>query len=631
MARIRQGNYEKMGAIQMGSDVTFTFASPSGEDCAVLLYRKDSEKRPTVIRVPRSFRIGTLYSVSVNNISLRDYDYNYRIGGKIMTDPYAERIFGREKWADRERLAGASPLRSGIISEDYDWENDERPQLADEEMLLYKLHIRAFTMEGLSKGKRKGTFAGTMDAIPYLKDLGVTAVELMPVYEFEELLPVEKKPVYLNYAEWKSQKENGEKEEEAPSEEPELRLNAWGYRNADYFAPKASYAFSEDPAEELRDLVKELHRNRMECILEFFFPDTVSGSFLLSALKYWVREYHVDGFHLLGYQLPLRDIIADPLLSDTKIFYMGFDQEYISGNKEKNRLFVYNDEYLYPARKMLNRLEMNLSEVLGQIVKDHPAQGFVNYITSNNGFTMFDLFAYSEKHNEANGEGGADGSNWNYSANYGEEGKSRKKQVSLDRERQMRNAFALLMLSKGVPLIYEGDEVMNSKGGNNNTWCQDNSVSYVNWAKRARNQAMHDFVKQMIAFRKNHPVLSDRNTGGRMVRAISGLPEISYHGENAWIQGPEYGRCAIGLLYCGEYVADASGVTDDFLYIAYNFMGGQQALALPKLPFEGEWYKIMDTALQQPFLEVPERTRDQRVYLPGRSIRIYIGKKTEEQ
>ena len=616
----------------MGTDATFTFASPNGEDCAVVLYRRNSDKKPAVFRVPKSFRIGSLYSVQIRNVSLDDYDYNYRIGGKIVTDPYAERIFGREKWGDTARLKLEEPLRSGILHEDYDWEGDERPQLSDGEMLLYKLHIRAFTMEGLTKGKRKGTFAGTMDAIPYLKDLGITAVELMPVYEFEELLPAEKKPVYLNYAEWKEQEqeqgseEGDAKKEQAEQEEPQ-RLNVWGYRDADYFAPKASYAYSDDPATELRDLVRELHRNGMECVLEFFFPETVSGSFLLSVLKYWVREYHVDGVHLLGYQLPIRDIIEDPLLSDTKIFYMGFSEEYISGNKEKNRLFVYNDEYLYPARKMLNRLEMNLGEVLQQIVKDHPAQGFVNYITSNNGFTMYDLFAYSEKHNEANGEGGADGSNWNYSANYGEEGKSRKKQVNSDRERQIRNAFSLLLLSKGVPLIYEGDEVMNSKGGNNNTWCQDNAVSHVNWIKRTRNQEMRSFVQKLIAFRKAHPVLTDRNVPGRSVRAVSGLPEISYHGENAWIQGPEYGRCSIGILYCGEYVVETSGKTDDLIYIAYNFMGGQQALALPKLPFEGEWYKVMDTAIEEPFLPEAERTRDQRVYLPGRSIRIYIGKK----
>ncbi len=627
--QIRQGNYEKMGASRLGDDVMFTFACPNGEDCAVLLYKKGTQSRPTVIDVPKSYRIGSLYSVLVQGISLDTFDYNYRIGKKVVTDPYAGRIVGREKWADRSRLSDPHSLRSSDYPESFDWDGDERVHLSDEEMILYKLHVRAFTKGGLTKGARKGTFAGVQDAIPYLKELGVTSVELMPIYEFEEIMPQENKPAYQNYEAWKEQQEKPEGAEPLKQEEPPLKLNVWGYKEADYFAPKASFAAGDDPAGEVRELVRALHRNRMECILEFFFPEGYTGSYVVSVLRYWVREYHVDGVHLLGHHLPMREIIGDPLLSDTKIFYTGFDGEFISGNKEKNRLFVYNDEYQYPARKMLNRLEMNLDELVSQIVKWHPAEGFVNYITSNNGFTLYDLFSYTEKHNEANGEGNTDGSNWNYSANYGEEGKSRKKAVNLERDRQMRNAFSLLLLSKGVPLIYEGDELMNSKDGNNNTYCQDSRASYVTWSKRKQNLEMREFVKRLIAFRKSHPVLSDRGIQGKTVRPESGLPEISYHGENAWISGPEYGRCAIGILYCGEYIVDEAGKTDDLIYVAYNFMGGQQTLALPKLPFEGNWVKIMDTAVPaEPFLKKPERTRDQRIYMPGRSVRIYIGKRS---
>ena len=348
----------------------------------------------------------------------------------------------------------------------------------------------------------------------------------------------------------------------------------------------------------------------------------------MEALRYWVRDYHIDGFHLLGENIPMKALLTDPLLSDTKIFAPGFDAEFISGNKEKNRLFVCNDEFQYPARKMLNRLEMNLNEMAGQILKTHPAEGFINYITTNNGFTMTDLFSYAEKHNEKNGEENMDGSNWNYSANYGEEGKSRRRQVLSDRTRQLRNAFSLLLLSKGVPLIYEGDEIGNTKEGNNNSYCQDNAISYVEWSTRKRDKELRSFVKQLIRFRKEHPVLTDRKMYFRSCRTESGLPEISYHGENAWMNGPEYGRCSIGILYCGEYVEVEKGKTDDLIYVAYNFMGGQQSLALPKLPYEGRWMKIMDTAVEESaFLEKPEPTRDQRVMLPGRSVRIYIGKK----
>lgn len=628
--QIRQGNYEKMGACQTGHDVTFTFACPDDSDCAVLLYRKGTEEKPLEIDVPKRYRIGSLYSVQVPETSLEDFDYNFKIGEKVLTDPYAGRIIGREVWADPKRLKKKVPLRSSYLSEEYDWAGDERVHLPDHEMVLYKLHVRSFTMEGHAKGKNRGTFAGVRDAVPYLKDLGVTSVELMPVYEFEEIMGEEKKEPLQNYEAWKEGKKSSESVKKEDEKEAPVKLNVWGYREADYFAPKASYAAGSDAAKELRDLVRSFHSHDMECILEFFFPESCNGSFILTVLKYWVREYHVDGVHLLGMNLPMGDIISDPLLSDTKIFYMGFDQEYISGNKENNRLFVYNDEYLYPARKMLNRLEMNLDEVVRQVVKSHPAQGFVNYITSNNGFTMYDLFSYSEKHNEANGEGNTDGSNWNYSANYGEEGKSRKRSVNAERDRQMRNAFTLMLLSKGVPLIYEGDEVMNSKDGNNNTYCQDSPISYVTWTKRKRNQALLSFVKKMIEFRKKHPVLTDRNVVTKSVRPESGLPELSFHGENAWISGPEYGRCAIGMLYCGEYIEKEDGKTDDMIYVAYNFMGGQQSLAMPKLPFDGNWVKVMDTAvLEEPFLSRPERTRDQKIMLPGRSVRIYIGKKSK--
>ena len=622
--KIRQGNYEKMGVRSQGNEVTFTFGCNKGKN-AVVLYPRNGGKIER-IEVPEEFRIGSMVSLTVQGISLQDYDYNYVLDGRVVNDPYAVSIVGRECWGDEERLKADFIAKSRFSHSDYDWTGDVRPKLSDEEMILYKLHVRAFSMKGRAKGKNKGTFAGVTEAIPYLKDLGVSVVEMMPVYEFEELMVPSPKNTLLNYAAWKAARD--EKETAGTKKKKDVKLNVWGYRDANYFSPKASYAAGKDVETELKDLIRTLHENRMECVLEFFFPEGHTGAYIVEALRHWVRDYHVDGFHLLGYGIPMNAILTDPLLSDTKIFCPGFTEEFISGNKEKNRLFVYNEEFLYPARKMLNRLEMNLDDMVREIVKTHPAQGFVNYITSNNGFTMNDLFSYAEKHNEANGEGNADGSNWNYSANYGEEGDSRKRAVLSERKRQLRNAFSLLLLSKGVPLIYEGDECGNSKKGNNNTYCQDNELSYVDWSVRKRDRELCQFVKELIAFRRAHPVLTDRTMFSHSCRPESGLPEISYHGENAWMSGPEYGRCAIGLLYCGEYVEVQKGKDDDLIYIAYNFMGGQQSLALPKLPYIGEWMKIMDTAVDQdPFLETPERTRDQKIMLPGRSVRIYIGQR----
>ena len=608
---IRQGDYLKMGALSSPGAVTFTFACSSCEEGAVVLYdRRNGSVRE--IQVPEEFRIGSLYSVTVEGVSLQDYDYNFRLGERIVPDPYAVSIVGRETWGDPARLSEGFSVRCRRDeSPFFDWTGDLRPQLCDQEMVVYKIHVRNFTKRGLAKGKHRGTFAGVADALPYLKDLGATTLELMPVYEFEEVLSFESRMELLDYQAWKEQK---------PEKERKVRLNAWGYRDADYFAPKRSYAAGNDPEGELKSLIQLLHSQRMECVLEFFFPEGLTGGYIVEALRHWVRQYHVDGFHLLGFSLPMGEILNDPLLSDTKFFYTGFTDEFLTGRRLKNRLFVYNDEYLYPARKMLNRMEMNLDELVRQIVKCHPAEGFVNYITSNNGFTMADLFSYNRKHNEANGEANRDGNDWNYSANYGEEGKSRKRAVTNDRVRQIRNAFALLLLSKGVPLIYEGDEVGNSKDGNNNTWCQDNDTAYVTWGRSKRDQGIREFVQKLLAFRRSHPILTARTVAGRMIRPESGLPEISLHGENAWAVGLDNGRCAVGIFYCGEY-AD-----DDMLYVAYNFQDGQQTLALPKLPFPGHWGKVMDTALEgDPFLPAPEKTRDQKVRLPGRSVRIYIG------
>ncbi len=623
--KIRQGNFEKMGVRSSEHEATFTFECKNGDNTAILLYPKKGGKEIRV-DIPADFRIGTMVSITVQGISLLDYDYNFVLNDHVINDPYAVSIVGREKWGDESRLQEGFVPKSRFVASDFDWTGDRRPKLADEDMLMYKLHVRCFTMQGKAKGKARGTFRGVAEAIPYLNELGVTVVEMMPVYEFEELMQPAPKNTLLNYASWKAERE--EKETKKKVEKAPVKLNVWGYRDANYMAPKLSYACTDDAERELKELVHTLHENGMECILEFFFPEGHSGGYIVEILRHWVRDYHIDGFHLLGYGIPMNQILTDPLLSDTKIFAPGFTEEFISGNKEKNRLFVYNEEYLYPARKMLNRLEMNLNDLVREIVKTHAAQGFVNYIAANNGFTMTDLFSYAEKHNEANGEGNIDGSNWNYSANYGEEGDSRRKAVLADRKRQLRNAFSLLLLSKGVPLIYEGDECGNSKNGNNNSYCQDNAISYVEWSVRKRDRELTEFIKQLIEFRKNHPVLTDRAMYTHTCRPESGLPEISYHGENAWMSGPEYGRCAIGILYCGEYVLMPDGKPDDMLYVAYNFMGGQQSLALPKLPYEGDWMKIMDTAVEgEAFLETPERTRDQKIMLPGRSVRIYIGQK----
>ncbi len=612
--QIRRGNYEKMGVSLVPQGVIFTFAGVEQGGAAILLYDEKGKKQERIV-IPETYRIGTIYSCLVEKLSGKNLRYNLEIGGRVLQDPYATRLYGREIWADESRLKKKHLVCCGIESDPDVLKDDVRPFLSDAETVIYKIHVREFTMQGLSRGKKKGTFAGVMDAIPYLQELGVTAVEFMPIYEFEEFQQEEMASTYLSYGE--------EEKKDMP-----VKLNCWGYKAGDYFAPKASFAYGLDPALEIKKLVAALHKAGMEAYLEFYFTEKVTGTFSIEVLRHWIKEYHIDGVHLLGEHLPINQIIEDPMLSDTKIFYTGFADAYISGNKAKNRLFVYNDEYLYPTRKMLNRMDMNMNELVGQITKEHPGQGYVNYITSNNGFTMADLFSYSEKHNEANGEEGRDGNNWNYSANYGAEGPSRKKTILKDRQRQMRNAFALLFLSKGVPLLYEGDEVCNTKLGNNNSYCQDNEIGYVNWSKNSSKKEMQDFVKKLLKFRKEHPVVADRNSVNYS-RVDSGLPEVSFHGENAWITGIDYGRCAVGIMYAEDYVLPKK--KNHLVYITYNFHLIPHKIALPNMPGKGTWKKVMDTSRDKDPFGKTEIVEGNECTVAGRSICIFLGEPIKEK
>ena len=362
----------------------------------------------------------------------------------------------------------------------------------------------------------------------------------------------------------------------------------------------------------------------MECILEMFFSEHTNHNLILNVLRFWVREYHVDGFHLLGENLPITAIIQDSLLSRTKIFYTGFDESAVRTDRQYQPLYVYKEEYMYPARKLLNHMNGEVREFLNQQRKQGMNVGYVNFITSNNGFTLADLFMYNDKHNDDNGENNWDGNLWNFSNNYGVEGPTRRKYIKSLRGLKWRNAMMMLFLAQGVPMLWSGDEICNSQKGNNNAYCQDNEIGWLNWKNEKLHKSELDFLQKLIDFRKSHPIISQKEPFHFQDYRAIGVPDLSYHGENAWMAESELDNRSVGVMYSGEYERKGA----ETVYIGYNFFSARMKLALPKLSYKKKWYLIADTTIEaEPFMLEPKENESQKyVTMNPQAICILVGK-----
>ncbi len=617
--RMKEGNYSRFGAGKMADGICFTFEGAKECDCAVRIYdrraKNSTEAGYEDFSVPDDFCIGAVRSVCITRVDERFCDYNYVIDGQVIVDPYAQRIVGREKWADYSRRENSYELRSGFDFSGYDWQGDRSPEIPGSKMVLYKLHVRGFTRDGGAGRRTRGSFSAVAEKIPYFLELGVTTVELMPAYEFEELVPPKHEKRAMNFEGWApqavagyqlmQQKEYEEKEKEPPT------INYWGYGNGSYFAPKAGYASGKSPSTEFKEMVHALHKAGLECVMEMNFDGKTNPNFIVDVLRFWVREYHVDGFHLICSQFAVASVISDVMLRRTKIFAPSFPSQAWEQAASYPHLYVYNDEFLYTSRRMVNHLDGNLGEYLNQQKKQHPNIGFVNYFANHNGFTLADAFCYREKHNEENGEGNADGSDWNYSVNCGEEGRSRKKKIREMRAALMRQAVASVLLAQGVPLILAGDEFGNSQGGNNNAYCQDNKVGWVNWRQLEHHREFFGYVKELLALRKSHPVLSKRVPMRMMDYEGCGMPDLSYHGTRAWSGEVYPSMQAVGIVYAGAY----GGETED-LYIGWNFAQGESTLALPKMPKGKVWRRIFGSGTLS--------EGGERVVLPEAGVAVFI-------
>lgn len=563
--RTDKGRIYPLGASTVENGINFSIAVERGKKCELLLYKAGGRSPFWNIEMKEEPDHGMIRSIRLKELKPEEWEYNFRIDGIECLDPYVKAVAGKNNWG--EALEEKRIPRGRIVVDDYDWEGDMPLQIPYEEVVAYSLHVRGFTKHSSSKVKNKGTFSGIAEKIPYMIHLGINQIHLMPIYEFEE------NGKYKNY---------------------------WGYGDAYWFAPKAAYAKSRDQVKELKDLVKKCHQFGIEVVLNLPFEAGVSQSKIIECIHYYMLEFHVDGFIVNPYCAPFEELRKDPLLSNTKILRQKDDFQDIM------RRFLKGDE------GMIDGVMWWMRHTTGN-------DGVFNYITSHTGFTLNDLVSYDKKHNELNGEKNQDGPDYNYSWNCGAEGPSRKKAVVDLRKNQIKNACMLLLFAQGMPCIHAGDEFLNSQKGNNNVYCQDNEIGWLNWSKEGEDHWLFQFVRDLIEFRKKHPVLHCKEELAGIDRVASGVPDISYHGESAWQVPSEISSRQLGIYYYGEAFGDVS------CFVAYNMHWLAHSFALPALGKKKKWYLAVST--QKGVLKEEVLLENQKeVIVDERTICIFIGK-----
>ena len=569
--KIVQGAPLPLGVSRQKEALNFAVEVKEGKQCTLLLYKCGENVPMEKIPMKEEAGTGTVRCVMLSDLPAQVCEYNYEIDGKIVTDPYAKGIAGRERWNDQvdftpHQVRGKLPQK-----EEYPWEDDCPLRIPEEDVIAYSLHVRGFTRHSSSKVKKKGTFRGVMEKLPYLKELGINQIQCMPVYEFEE---------------------RGRK------------VNYWGYGEGFFFAPKASYAADHDAQKELKELVKTCHREGIEVVLDFPFTAQTRFQIVEDCLRYYVMEYHIDGFLLNPYQVSVEFLRRDPVLSGTK-------------------LLIKDESFQNTMRRFLKGDEGMIASVAEQFRRKTSVSGSCNYITNHTGFTLEDLVSYDAKHNEANGEQNQDGPDYNYSWNCGVEGKTRKKQIVKLRQGQKRNAMFLLMTAQGTPCLLAGDEFGNSQGGNNNVYCQDNETGWVDWSRLEREKSFFHYVKELIAFRKKHGILHQKEALTGTDRSGSGIPDISYHGEAAWQIQQEASSRQLGILYSGSPKKESN------CFLVYNMHWIAHSFALPALPKDQAWYQVMST--EEGFYEQPLLIEGKRsIILEGRSVAAFVAGMSQE-
>ena len=687
--KLRRGHALPFGATLVpGGGINFSIYSKHAEDCELVLFEKGAKEPFAVIPFPDEFRIGDVFTMVVFDLDYENLEYGYRMDGpydpqnghvfdknKILLDPYAKAIGGREVWGEKPDEDDPFQHRSQIVNDDFDWQGETPLEKDMEDLIIYEAHVRGFTRHESSDVKHPGTFAAIREKIPYLKELGVNCIELLPIFEFDEFENSRISP------------ETGER-----------LLNYWGYSSVGFFAPKAGYAATGNygmEVDELKNLIKELHENDIEVILDVVFNHTAEGNergpyisykgidnktyylltpggyyynfsgcgntlncnhpvvrnMILDCLRYWASEYHIDGFRFdlasilsrdqQGRPLPNPPIIEslahDPILGKCKLIAEAWDAGglyQVGSFPSWGRWAEWNGEYRDSIRKFIK----GNGDVAGEIVQriegspdiygDRGPTASINFITCHDGFTLKDLVSYNNKHNKANGENNLDGTTNNNSWNCGEEGPTDNSQVQQLRIKQIKNAITLLMLSRGIPMILSGDEFANTQFGNNNAYCQDNEISWLNWDLLEENQEIFNYFKSIIEFRKEHPVLTTDHYDTDYNQ--TGYPEISWHGLELWDFDPSESTLTMAVLFASPAVKYDTD-NDQFIYAAINMHWEMHGFELPNLPEGKKWHIVANTGIEFPediweADKQPEVDNQNEVLVSSRSIILLVAK-----
>ncbi|NIJ53942.1 glycogen debranching protein GlgX [Dyadobacter arcticus] len=688
--KFRRGHVLPFGATMVPNGINFSIYSSEAIDCTLVLFERGEAEPFAEIRFPEEFRTGNVYSMIVFDLDYERLEYGYRMDGPfkpeeghrfdksiILSDPYAKAIGGRDSWLAKPNWDNIYPYRSRLVFEDFDWENDHPLETPIEDLVIYEMHVRGFTQHPSSNVKNPGTFAAIRSKIAYLKDLGVNCVELMPIYEFDE---------------WENSKEN--------PVTGGLIVNFWGYNTVNFFSPKSGYAATGKfgmQVDELKTLIKELHKNGIEVMLDVVFNHTAEGdhrghtisfrgidnktyymltpegyyfnfsgtgntlncnnpvvrNMVLDCLRYWAADYHIDGFRfdlaaILGRDQngaplsnpPLLESLAyDPILAKCKLVAEAWDAGglyQVGSFPAYGRWAEWNGKYRDATRKFLKG-DQGLVGEIAQCIQGWPdlyhyrgPTASINFISCHDGFTLYDLFAYNEKHNEANGENNNDGGNDNHSWNCGVEGETDDPFINQLRHKQVKNALAILMVSQGVPMILSGDEMGVTKSGNNNTYCHDNELNWVDWGLLDKNSDIYNFAKHITKFRRAHPVLRSRTHFQHRDYVGSGYPDISFHGTQAW--QPDFApssRC-LAVMLDGAH-AKSGTILDDSIYIALNSHYDALFYELPTLPNGQSWHLAVNTDMPSgediyAIGNEPRMDDQGRFLVGGRATVILIGK-----
>ena len=556
------GNPLLLGATKLNKGVNFAIAMDGDTKCPCLkVLKKGTYDEVAELSFDESMRFGNIFAMEVAEFDIKKYDYIYMLGEKIIPDKYAKLI------NHRETFGVASVCTYSVYEDKYNWD-EKKANIAFDDAIIYRMHVRSFTAHKSSGTRYKGTFKGIVSKLPYLKDLGINVIELMPAYDFNEVKSVALKDDAINY---------------------------WGYSDGHYFAPKASYASKpKEVSREFKEMVQAIHNASMEVIMEFHFVEDMKPQVIMDCIRYWVMEYHIDGVHMNINTVPVNMLKSDPLLANIKIIGDRWElvsQDYTPTNKKNNNLAICHDGFMCTMRRFLKGDEGLVYEMSSRLKENPKDASFINYVSSHNSFTLMDSVSYDRKHNEANGENNQDGSNLNYSWNCGVEGATRKKKVVELRRKQIKNALSMLFLSQGTPLLMAGDEMGKTGEGNNNPYCIDGDINYINWNDLKKNKDIFEFVKFIIEYRKSHKILHLPEEPRMMDYLSKGCPDLSIHGIEPWRPDFNYVSRCFGMLY-NEAYDDKKGK----MYIMFNMYWEPQEFNIPASERKMKWKLEFSTA-----------------------------------